>query len=498
MSTYTGRYVSSHGATWNNVPLKVGEMTMGDHLRDQGMECALVGKTHMKADLAGMARLGIDPTSQIGKRVSECGFDVFERDDGLRAEGPGGFYDAGGALAYNAYLKSKGYEGDNPWHDFANSGLSEQGDVLSGWFLENSDLPANIAEPDSETPYMIQRGMDYIAAQGDTAWCCHLSLIKPHWPYIVPEPYASMYGPESFLPPNRTEAEKNAHPILSKMQSARISTAFADDDTREKVLRAYMGLVKQIDDQIGVLLDWLERTGRMDDTMIVLTSDHGDFLGDHWLGEKMFFYDASTRVPLIIYDPSSEADATRGTVCNELVESIDLVPTFVDVAGGDASALAHQLDGHSLMPFLRGVQTDDWRDFVISELDTAGGGFGGALGLPTDQARMWMITNKNWKLIQFENGDRPMLFDLANDPNELHDLGASQVHAQVVSDLQMALDKWARRPTARTTISHAQIEKIRAGGPSTGVLIGIRNADEAGNAGSKYVGRTAKNHKDRH
>ena len=91
MSTYTGRYVHSHGASWNGIPLKVGELTMGDHLRKAGMGCFLVGKTHMRADEEGMARLGLEPDSLIGARVSECGFDVFERNDGMLPEGPDGF-----------------------------------------------------------------------------------------------------------------------------------------------------------------------------------------------------------------------------------------------------------------------------------------------------------------------------------------------------------------------------------------------------------------------
>jgi hypothetical protein len=83
MSYYTGRYMHAHGASWNFVPLKVGEMTIGDHLRPLGVRSVLVGKTHMRADLAGMARLGIDPDSQIGVRIAECGFDPYERDDGI-------------------------------------------------------------------------------------------------------------------------------------------------------------------------------------------------------------------------------------------------------------------------------------------------------------------------------------------------------------------------------------------------------------------------------
>ena len=90
MSFYTGRYCASHGAQWNGFPLRVGEHTMGDHLRKLGMEAWLIGKTHMKADAEGMARLGLDPDSVIGARQADCGFDVWIRDDGLWAEGPDG------------------------------------------------------------------------------------------------------------------------------------------------------------------------------------------------------------------------------------------------------------------------------------------------------------------------------------------------------------------------------------------------------------------------
>ena len=102
-------------------------MTLGDHLRPLGMDCWLVGKTHMRADAAGMSRLGLSPDSVIGARLAECGFDVFERDDGMRPEGPDGPYDPRGAEMYNEYLRAKGYESENPWHDFANSGVDDQG-----------------------------------------------------------------------------------------------------------------------------------------------------------------------------------------------------------------------------------------------------------------------------------------------------------------------------------------------------------------------------------
>ena len=195
MSTYTGRYVQSHGAAWNNVPLKVGELTLGDHLRQAGMECWLIGKTHMKADEAGMDRLGIARDGVIGARVSECGFDIHIRDDGLWAEGPDGFYDTRRS-PYNAYLAAQGYEASNPWQDYANAGVDEVGDIASGWFMKHAVRPANIRNEDSETPWLTSRMIEFLQDReaGGTPWLAHLSYIKPHWPYIVPAPYHDMFG----------------------------------------------------------------------------------------------------------------------------------------------------------------------------------------------------------------------------------------------------------------------------------------------------------------
>ncbi|WP_171208048.1 MULTISPECIES: sulfatase-like hydrolase/transferase [unclassified Ruegeria] len=476
MSTYTGRYVHSHGASWNGIPLKVGEMTMGDHLRKAGMGCWLVGKTHMVADAEGMERLGLEPDSLIGARVAECGFDVFERDDGMRPEGPNGFYDPNGAKIYNAYLNDKGYEGDNPWHDFANSGLDEDGNVLSGWFLKNSSEAANIAEEDSETPYLTTRGMEFMESQSGP-WCCHLSYIKPHWPYIVPEPYASMYGPEHVLPVVRSQAEhQNAHPVLRAFMDTKIGKTFSRQDVREAVIPAYMGLIKQADDQMGRLFDWMEQTGRMKDTMIVLTSDHGDFLGDHWMGEKTFFHDTSTKVPLIIYDPSPDADATRGSTCDALVESIDLAPTFVDVAG--AQIPDHILEGHSLLPILRGQAKETPREVAICEYDYSASPIATMLNASVRDAVMFMVADKRWKLIHCEGGYRPLLFDLENDPDELVDLGDSAKHADVIAQMYDHLFAWARRPSQRTTRSAEQLMERRTKSSGTGVVIGIYDEND--------------------
>ncbi len=496
MSFYTGRYVSSHGASWNGVPLKVGEVTMGDHLRACGMDAYLIGKTHMNVDKKGMQRLGLASDTIIGARVSECGFDAVVRDDGLWGAGPDGAYDER-VSPYNDYLRAKGYDGDNPWHDYANAGIDDAGDIASGWLYNNASRPANIREEDSETPWLTRRAIDFMkqrAAADRRPYLCHLSYIKPHWPYIVPAPYHNMFGPASFKSVIRDDAElADPHPVYHAFSQTKIARAFQRDDVRAAVIGAYMGLIKQIDDQMGVLFDYLRRSGRMQDTMIVITSDHGDYLGDHWLGEKDLFHDPSVRVPLIIYDPSPAADGTRGTVNTELIESIDLAATFVEFAGGPIAD--EMLEGRSLLPFIYGASPADWRRYAVSEYDYAKTMLAPALGVSPKQARLFMIADHEYKFIHCEGGFPAMLFSLRDDPDELRDLGRSARHKSIIDDYYARLFDWTRRCAQRTTLSDNELVAARTGSDRRGIILGAADADEIDSQlFITYQGRSRQNH----
>lgn len=485
MSFYTGRYVSSHGSTWNNVPLKVGEMTLGDHLRPLGVRTALCGKTHMTADVEGLKRLGLAPDSKIGALVSECGFEPYERDDGLHPNSNYGTRNKN----YDQYMKDRGWDDANPWDSVANSGEDEDANILSGWFLDNSDLKARADEEDSETPYITRRAMDFINEAGDDPWCLHLSYIKPHWPYIVPAPYHNMYPPETHMPVIRGDQERSdPHPVFGAFMQERVSEAFTNDTTRTKVIGAYMGLIKQIDDQMGALMAFLDAKGLTDETMIVFTSDHGDYLGDHWMGEKELFHDPSSRIPLIVVDPRKEADVTRGTVSTELVEAIDVVPTILDYFGGEE--VSHIIEGHSLIPMIQGLE-ESIREFVISEYDYSFRHARRRLGVEIQDAKLTMLFDGRWKYI-FAEGFRPMLFDMEADPNELIDLGAAPEHAGECDRLNGLLFKWARRISQRTTLSDAQIEArgtdLREA--KAGIIIGFPTEDDLKTALLEQENRT--------
>ena len=456
MSFYTGRYMRSHGSNWNGFPLRAGEPTLGDHLKPLGVRNVLVGKTHMAADVAGMARLGIDPATAIGVPLGECGFEPFERDDGLHpASRPGQRYDA--------YLREHGFAAENPWEEWANSAEDADGRVLSGWLLAHADKPARIPKEHSETAYTTRRAMDFIeaAAADGRPWCLHLSYIKPHWPYIAPAPYHARYGAADILPAVRAQAERaDPHPVFGAYMAMRPSRNFSRDEIRARVIPAYMGLVQEIDDQLGNLFRFLDERGLAQNTMVVFTSDHGDYLGDHWLGEKDFFHDCAVKVPLIVADPDPEADRTRGASCAALVEAIDLVPSFIEYFGGEAPP--HIVEGRSLLPLLRGEMPAQWRHCVFSEYDYSMLEARLTLNQPIGDCRLHMVLDGRWKLIH-ATGFRPMLFDLATDPQELDDLGADPRFESERARLRDALFDWALRDHNRITMPDQKIAAYARG-----------------------------------
>ena len=464
MSTYTGRYVASHGCTWNFVPVGVHMPTMGDFMRHAGLRTAVVGKTHAAGDTEGMARLRLDPKSELGILLAEGGFEPFARHDGvvldasLQRKG----------YPYNDYLRANGYPASNAWHDFANSALGPDGEVLSGWHLRHSPLPARVAEPHSETAWATDRAMDFIREQGDAPWCLHLSYIKPHWPYMAPAPYHAKYGADDVVAAVRSKAEcDDTHPVYRAFRNHMESRSFSRDEVRCGVVPTYMGLITQIDDHIGRLMAFLETQGRLDDTLIVFTSDHGDLLGDHWLGEKEMFYEPSVGVPLIVVAPRG---TRRGEVDDSLTEQIDLLPTFLEALGADGDN--QWLEGQSLWRRLQSSLPTPSAECAVSELDYAFYPAGDALARGINDARATMVCTQRWKYVDYL-GFRPQLFDLQEDPDELRDLGLDPGHDAVRLEMQDRLRAWRTALRNRTAMSDAGVRTWKQGRTqSDGVRIG--------------------------
>ena len=465
MSAYTGRYVSSHGSSSNFAPLRVGEKNIGHHLNPLGVRTVLVGKTHIIADQEGMERLGVDAESAIGVHHAQAGFEVYERDDGVHPDTM-----VKPNLKYNKYLKSKGYDEDeNPWHWAANS-VETQNGVRSGFFNDQVDLPARVSDQDSETPYMTRRAIEFLSEDnGKKPWLLHLSYIKPHWPYVAPAPYNSMYSVEDVIPPNKAEHElKDPNQLMGCFMNRVAGKTFGEDYSREKVIPVYMGLITQIDDQLGILFEFMEANGLMENTMIVFTSDHGDYLGDHWMGDKDYFHDPSVKIPMIIADPSQEANKTRGTTDDSMVELIDLLPTFLEFY--ECSVEKNVLDGLSLLPKIRGREAD-WRSAVVSEYDYSCQVFRPELERMPLDCRSYMIADEKWKYIHAP-GFPPVLFDRVNDPAELNDLGRNPEYEHICDLMFKKLADWSLQYRQRETWTEDKNLHMTGLEEQLGVIIG--------------------------
>ncbi len=465
MSYYTGRYMFSHGATWNRVPLSVREKTIGDYLRPAGLRVALAGKTHVLPDVEGLERYGIEGGSAFAALLRSGGFEELDRYDGHSPPGT--------ESGYPQFLRRHGYAADDPWSEFVIAADGPGGETLSGWHMRNARLPARVKEAHSETAYMTDQAIRFVEAQGAQPWFLHLSYVKPHWPYMAPAPYHALYGPQDCLAPNRTAVElEDQHPVLAAYRRHEESESFSRPDAPATVRPTYMGLIAQIDHHLGRLFATLQRLGRFEDTLIVFTSDHGDFLGDHWLGEKEIFYEEAVRVPFIVADPDPAADATRGTVDPRLIEAVDALPTMLDALALPPSR--HLLEGHSLLPLLRqgAGGTTRWRDAVFSELDYSFREARRLLGRHPRDCRAFMVRTARWKYVAWQ-GFPPQLFDLVSDPQEMADLGRDPGYARLRSEMQDRLFEWLAARKTRVTVDDAYVEARTAAHKKHGIYFGV-------------------------
>jgi choline-sulfatase len=183
-------------------------------------------------------------------------------------------------------------------------------------------------------------------------------------------------------------------------------------------------MVSHIDDLTGKIVRQAEESGLLDNTIIVYTSDHGEMLGRHKLWHKMNFYEDSIRVPLVVSCPSKYA---RGLRVKSNVSLLDIFPTFMEI-GENKEEIS--VDGHSLVPFLKG-DNPEWDNSVISE----------SIGVERGKPGR-MLKRDNFKLIYYHQG-KPLLFDLEADPDELNNLAGSEKHKSILNSmLNELMESW--------------------------------------------------------
>ena len=220
-----------------------------------------------------------------------------------------------------------------------------------------------------------------------------------------------------------------------------LGTAEGLDGTALRLLRqVYLGLIEEVDHQVGRLLDHLAHAGLLDRTLVVFTADHGEMAGDHWMLGKSGFFPQAFHVPLVVRAPGG----ARGRRVAAFTEHVDLMPTLLEEAG---LPIPLQCDGHALGAFLRGGQPGRWRTAVHYEHDVGdleSGWHRTALGLDDDACGLAVRLDGRHALVAFA-GLPDLLFDLERDPGWQVDRSADPDMAPVRADLASAMLAWRMR-----------------------------------------------------
>ncbi len=268
---------------------------------------------------------------------------------------------------------------------------------------------------DDEVLFQAKRRLyDYARDDKEQPFFLTVSFIQPHDPYCTSQRLWDRYDHDEIdLPPVPAMAPDDMDPHSRRLYyaSGADKSAITDEHVRN-ARHAYYGMVSDVDDHIGELMDVLKETGQLDNTIIILTADHGDMLGERGMWFKMTFYERSVRVPLIIAGPGMPAGKRVG----ENVSLLDIFPTFVELAGdGMAETPVDPIDGHSLTGLLTG-HNPAWDDTVYGEY-TGDGAI----------APCFMVRRGDYKYIHCDK-DPAQLFSLNDDPLELNNLiGRSEV-----------------------------------------------------------------------
>lgn len=403
-SLHTGQYLMKHRSPLNGSPLDARFTNLALEVRAAGYDPVLFGYTDASPDPR-----------------------VLEPDDPrLRSyEGVLPGYRAivdlpEHAAAWGVWLREQGY--DVP-------------DDVTRMYEPVSDspgAPVAYAAEHTEAAFLTGEVLDYLDDVEDE-WFVHVAYIRPHPPFVAPEPYASMYDASEMPDPIRREShvdEGDAHIVLGGALAIP-GIRFGDDLDEVRQLRAtYFGMMSEVDAQVGRLLDGVRARGAWDDTLVVLTSDHGEQLGDHWLTEKLGWFDQSYHIPLIVHDP--RAGHTHGTVVDDaFTENVDLMPTVLEWLDLPTPL---QCDGRSLVPFLQGARPERWRDAAFWEWefrDPIGKTVESMLDLDMDQCALAVLRDEHGKYVHFTRLP-PLFYDLDRDPDELVNRAADPAYAATV------------------------------------------------------------------
>ena len=412
-SFLTGRYPRTCRGRQNGQSISADEVLVTKLLRDAGYVCGLSGKLHLSACY---------PEENIcagTERRIDDGYDEFHWSHHPGANWP--------TNEYFHWLREKGQE----FHV----------EKFQGEEYVETSVPEEI----HQTTWCAEKAINFIEASAkfDHPWLFSVNFYDPHHPFDPPPEYLERYLDriDEIPLPNYVPGELDSKPPFQERDSHgayHSKSAFDRDHINERTHRliraAYWAMCDLLDSQVGRMIDALERTGQLDNTIIIYTSDHGEMLGDHGIYLKgPFLYEPAVHVPLIVSMPSKVKSGVRSKA---LVELVDLAPMLMEAAGMD---IYPGMQGTSLWPLLTG-QTDPHthRDDVYCE------SYNCVVRHRNPKAYVTMVRTQTHKLNAVHGLDCGELYDLAADPNETTNLWDSPDHAGVkMAMLKRMVDRMA-------------------------------------------------------
>ena len=267
-------------------------------------------------------------------------------------------------------------------------------------------------EYDEEAVLLARRRIFDYAMEGVAPFCMVVSLIHPHDPYLARPEWWDLYDHDAIDMPAREPADDpHTRRLMWGIEADKVHVTEAQV---RNARHAYYANTSYFDGMVGRVVQALEESDQLDRTILVVTSDHGDMLGERGLWYKMNFFEHSARVPLVVAGPG-----VAHRVVAEPVSLVDLAPTFLDLAGG--VDLGVSLDGRSLRPLLEGAKGDPEGGEAIGEY---------CAEIATHP--LLMIRRGRWKYIHCDV-DPPQMFDVVADPLERENLAADPAHAERAS-----------------------------------------------------------------
>lgn len=393
----TGRYPKNHGTRDNGIPLRDSEITLPQVLRDNGYITAAIGKMHITTQFVPKE------DEQDDWPEDNYGFDVIHTTCDCKT---------------GEYLKWLKTESPTDYEEVKAQGERKmKEDRASAADKDLSGPPqvykSNINPLFHQSHWIADRTIDLIQESGkDHPFFAFCSFVDPHHPFDPPEPYASMYAPDSLEEPiGRVDELEDKPPHFMK---ARTACGFSNEkyDYRKltshewgQVKAAYYGMITLIDDNIGRILEAVKEKGIENDTLIMFTNDHGELLGDHGLLFKgPFHYDSIIKSPMMIKWPGR---VPQGSRYSQITEHVDIMPTLLEYAG---IRPPYGVQGSSMASILRGDKGAG-REYAMTEFNCYDWG----LSVKT-------LTGKNYKLTCYAGDNYGELYDRTRDPKEYENL----------------------------------------------------------------------------